>query len=66
MFDHSEEDKDLDSQVGGNKAQRSDVLPEKLSTEPEYKGVADNAPAPSTSNESVQETPKSTSEPEKK
>lgn len=42
MFDHSEEDKDLDSQV--RKAPKSDVLPEKLSTEPtKYQAVEESS-----------------------
>ncbi|RDW61063.1 putative protein phosphatase 2C [Coleophoma cylindrospora] len=64
MFDHSEEDKDLDSQVGGNKAQKPEVLPEKLSTEPEHKGDVDATP--STSNESAENAQKPAAEPENK
>lgn len=53
MFDHGEEDKDLDSQVhkgqtarhdtSESKQEKSDAIPEKLSTDPQYKGVAGEA-----------------------
>lgn len=39
MFDQSEEDKDLDSQVG--KSQKTNAIPEELPTEPKYQGVVD-------------------------
>ncbi|KAL3424324.1 protein phosphatase 2C [Phlyctema vagabunda] len=57
MFDHSEEDKDLDSQVG--KGQKSDAVPEKISAEPKYKGVQDT-------DSTDKSTEKSTSGAEKK